>query len=166
MKTLYIICGKPFSGKSTLSKYLKKKLNAHLIGLDAINIERGIDPSQTIPLEEWENTHHIALSRIDDLAQSGENIILDDTNLLKKLRKRFREKAMKVGYKSIVIFLNINNDELFRRYEQNIISPKRNSIPLNDFKKVLKNFENPTPDENVILYYGEDIDRWYRENFI
>jgi tRNA A37 N6-isopentenylltransferase MiaA len=83
MKTLYLLCGLAFSGKSTLGKSIVDYLNYAYISLDNINKERGIGfGGDGISVEEWEKTHHIAIDILNNLMLLEQNIILDDTNFM------------------------------------------------------------------------------------
>ena len=70
MKTLYLLCGMPFSGKTTLGKHLTAKLNAFYISLDEINHSRGLFGGEGISIEEWEKTHHLAMKDIQKFVPS------------------------------------------------------------------------------------------------
>ncbi len=64
MKTLYLLCGMPFSGKTTLGKSVSEYLNSLYISLDEINEARGICGGEGIPVEEWEKTHSLAMQQL------------------------------------------------------------------------------------------------------
>ncbi len=55
---LYILCGLPFAGKTTLARALERQLGLALVGLDAINTARGVGlHGEAISPEEWDETY-------------------------------------------------------------------------------------------------------------
>jgi predicted kinase len=129
MKTLYLLCGLAFSGKSTLAKAMVNYLKCAYISLDDINKERGLGfGGDGIPVAEWEKTHHIAMGILDNLMQLEQDIILDDTNCFRWLRDRFREVAKKHGYETKVIYLDVPLDEIRLRMQRNEQTQERYGI--------------------------------------
>jgi predicted kinase len=105
MRTLNLMCGLPFSGKTTLARALVEHLNCGYVSLDDINEERGLAGGAAVPVEEWERTHQIALGRLDALMEQGVDVVLDDTNNLRILRDRFRNTALGHGYATRLLYL-------------------------------------------------------------
>ena len=66
MKQLYLLCGMPFSGKTTLGKTVAEYIRASYISLDEINEARGLFGGKGIPIEEWEKTHHLAMKQLNE----------------------------------------------------------------------------------------------------
>jgi predicted kinase len=97
MRKLYLICGAPFSGKTTLAQMLTSKTQSHYVSMDDIMRQRGFDLSQLQQVEEWARAHQICVQHIDTLMCKGVSIVLDDTNYLKGLRDVFRVLACKFG---------------------------------------------------------------------
>lgn len=58
---LVVMCGRSFSGKSTLA--LADRLGAQRVSLDAINEERGLRGGADIPVSEWMRTNDEASPR-------------------------------------------------------------------------------------------------------
>ena len=67
MQTLYLLCGMPFSGKTTLGKSIAEYLSSPYISLDKINEARGLYGGDGIPIEEWEKTHLLAMQQLQSL---------------------------------------------------------------------------------------------------
>ncbi|MEH2273387.1 MAG: ATP-binding protein [Nostoc sp.] len=156
MKTLYLLCGLAFSGKSTLAKAIVDYLNCAYVSLDDINKERGLGfGGDGIPVEEWENTHQIAISILDNLMQLEQDIILDDTNCFRWLRDRFREVAKRHNYKSKVIYLDISLEEIYIRMQMNEQIKKRQGIKKEIFAQLIQSFQPPEVDENILLFNNE-----------
>jgi predicted kinase len=53
MNKLYLLCGMPFSGKTTLLPLLCEYLNCPYISLDDINKQRGLNGGDGISVQEW-----------------------------------------------------------------------------------------------------------------
>jgi len=50
---LVLLCGRSFSGKSTVAASLADSLPGQVMSLDQINEERGLHGGEGIPLSEW-----------------------------------------------------------------------------------------------------------------
>ncbi|MEH2007682.1 ATP-binding protein [Nostoc sp.] len=156
MKTLYLLCGLAFSGKSTLAKAIVNYLNCAYVSLDDINKERGLGfGGDGISVEKWENTHQIAIGLLDNLMQLEQDIILDDTNCFRWLRDRFREVAKRHNYKTKVIYLDVPLEEIYIRMQMNEQTKKRQGIKKEIFAELIQNFQLPEVDENILLFNNE-----------
>ncbi|MGL5077708.1 MAG: AAA family ATPase, partial [Waterburya sp.] len=119
MKSLYLLCGMPFSGKTTLGKSVAKYLDCPYISLDEINEARGLYGGDGIPVEEWEKTHFLAMQQLHSLMPFEQNIVLDDTNCFRWLRDRFRDYGTQYGYQTTLIFLDVPLAEIWSRIKTN-----------------------------------------------
>ncbi|WP_152364235.1 AAA family ATPase [Microlunatus speluncae] len=61
---LVLLCGRSFSGKSTVAGYLAAELGGELVSLDDLNAERGLWGGDGIPIEEWSRTMDLAHDRV------------------------------------------------------------------------------------------------------
>jgi predicted kinase len=104
MRTLYLICGLSFSGKSTLARKIIERLRCAYTSLDDINAERGLWGGDGIPVEEWEHTHALARERLATWMTIGKDALVDDVNNLRWLRDRWRAVASASGYRTVVIY--------------------------------------------------------------
>ncbi len=165
MSTLYLMCGAPFSGKTTLAQALASKTESQYLSLGDMMRQRGLDLSQAQPVEEWEKTHQICLQRMDALMHEQVSIALDDTNNLRWLRERFRHLALQHQYHVVIIFLNIPLGELERRRKQVLFSKERNSLPDEVFYAVIEHFEKPDQDEQTLIFDGTlDMNEWIEKH--
>lgn len=166
MKNLYLLCGMPFSGKTTLGKSVAKYLNAPYISLDDINEARGLFGGEGIPVEEWEKTHYLAREQLKNLMPIQQAIILDDTNCFRWLRNRFCNLGKKYCYETTVIFLDIPIAEIEKRIAANNQTITRNHVKQEIVKEMGKTFEPPQADEKTINYrLDRSIDEWISHNF-
>lgn len=77
---LILLCGRSFSGKSTVASSLARSLPGLVVSLDVINQERGLDGGEGIPLSEWARTNELAKERVGARLCDDETVILDDTS--------------------------------------------------------------------------------------
>ena len=161
MPTLYLLCGMPFSGKTTLGKSIAQYLNVPYISLDEINEARGLKGGEGITVEEWEKTHFLARKQLEILIQSERDLIIDDTSCFRWLRDRFRNLAFKYDYQTTIVFLDLPLTEIWRRMENNQKKQMRHLVRPNIVREMAKTFEPPQEDENVIKYSAnESIEQW------
>jgi predicted kinase len=162
---LILMCGLPFSGKSTLARAIVEYTVCGYVSLDAINKERGLGfGSDGIPVEEWERSHSVALERLRDRLPEGD-VILDDTCCYRWIRDRYRALAAKIGVPTRVIYLDIPAAVISQRMQANRVAGDRRNIRSEIFKQVLDTFETPGGDENVIVFDGSaSVHEWLARN--
>lgn len=144
---LYLLCGLPFAGKTTVAAGLSSELPAALVSLDAINSERGLDGGLGIAAEEWVRTHEIAKARAAALLDEGHSVVVDDTFCWRSLRDAFRAIAEVRGLETQVVFVNPPLEEIQRRRLENDLRQYRPAIDDAVFDQVLASFEPPQEDE-------------------
>ena len=153
MTTLYVMCGLPFAGKSTLVKELIKRFDFSLVASDEINSERGIGlHGEAIPMQEWDKTYDVVYKRLMQLLSQGKTVIYDDCNFTKKQRDIAKDIAQTQQAQTRVIYVNTSKEEVTKRWQQNRITSHRFDIRDEDFAQVVDNFQAPTQDEGVIIY--------------
>lgn len=152
---LYILCGLPFSGKTTLASELVSRLGISRVAIDEINNERGIWDDETgLSPEEWANTYQEAYRRIGSLLGQGRSVVDDSVNFTRELRDHLRAIAESYGAATIVIYVDVPLSEVRRRWLENRQTGMRADVRDNDFANVVEHFERPTEDENVLCYDG------------
>ena len=168
MKTLYLMCGNSFSGKSTLAEAIAGKRSCALISLDDINRERGLGfGGDGIAVEEWERTHQIALARLEEQMPSGRDLVLDDTNCFRWLRDRYRSAAGRHGYRTVVIYLDIPLPILEERRRKNETTRERRGVKEPIFADLTRQFEAPAPDEPTLVFApGDTIGEWIEAHLV
>ena len=152
---LYILCGLPFSGKTTLAGELVSRLGVSHVAIDDINNERGIWDDETgLSPEEWANTYQEAYRRIGSLLSQKKSVVDDSVNFTRELRDRLRAIAECYGADATVIYVDIPLAEVRRRWLENRQTGMRADVRDSDFANVVEHFEVPTEDENVLRYDG------------
>lgn len=151
---LYIVCGLPFAGKTTMSRTLAEGLeNAVHVEIDQVNTERGfgIDAALISPTE-WAETYRLAYQRADEALSTGHDVVFDATNYSRAQRDILRMNANRQGADSAVIFVDVPAEECRERWRDNRVSGARYDVRDEDFERVVDKFDPPRPDERVILF--------------
>lgn len=166
MRTLYLVCGAPFSGKTTLAKHIAERTQSCYISLDDLMRARGLDLSQAHPIEEWEKTHHQCIQLLHELMLQGGDVVLDDTLFLKWLRDRFRNVALVHQYQVVTVYLAIPLAELEKRRQQVLTTQERNYLVDESFYPVIEQFEIPDSSENTIVFdMTSKLSDWLNQYF-
>jgi len=166
MKTLYLLCGMPFSGKTTLAKSVSEHLHCPYISLDEINEQRGMKGGDGIPVEEWEKTHSIAINVLYELMPTEQDIVLDDTSCFRWLRDRYRTIGNQYSYQTIIVYLDIPLLEIRKRMQENEKTKVRLSVRQDIIEVMAKTFEQPQVDEIAVRYtLGQSIQEWITSHF-
>jgi predicted kinase len=150
---LYILCGLPFAGKTTLAGVLSDHLGLARLALDDIICEWGVGlDGRPIPAEHWAAAYNEAYRRLDALLRAGRSVVYDATNYRRAHRRRLERIAARHGATTQVIYLDVAEAEARRRWQQNRVTRERWDVRAEDFAKVVDHFEPPDPDEGVLHY--------------
>ena len=155
---LYLLCGLPFSGKSTLARQLAQRLSGTVVSFDAINYERGLGfaGEREVSPAEWDETYGLARSRVAALLRSGRDVILDDVMGFAQARRDFRELASASGGETVVVYIDVSVQELWRRRRANIVLRERPDVQPEILERVAALFEPPTAAEGVLVFRATD----------
>lgn len=162
---LYIMCGLPFSGKTTLAKELENQFWFDRVDIDEIKRDYGLaDKSDDIVSdEEWGKIYQDMYKKIEVLMQSKGGIISDVSNLRKGDRDKLRELSKKFDYSTWVIYLKTPVEVVKERWLRNRVSRKRFDLTNEVFYEAIKSLEEPSEDENIIvLDYKQSVDDWVK----
>jgi predicted kinase len=166
MKTLYLMCGLSFSGKTTLARKIVERLQCAYISLDDINAERGLWGGDGISVGEWERTHALARERLATWMVTGKDAVVDDVNNLRWLRDRWRVVARSSCYSTVVIYLDIPYTKLVARRRADQLTAERKGITEAVWAEHVSDFEPPGADEHVLRYgLAEDAASWVIDHF-
>ncbi len=151
--TLYILCGLPFSGKTTLARQLADKLHLYHIEVDAIKRERGIGlEGQRTSESEWEAIFAEADRRLIATLERGRTVLYDATNYARDVRDHLRTLAVQHGAFSAIIYVPADAAAADRRRQANRTTSQRGQVRDEEFNDVVTGFQEPTEDENVLRY--------------
>lgn len=149
--TLTLMCGLSFSGKSTLAARLAHDLPAHLISLDLINEERGLDGGQGISLEEWSTTNRIAHERVGALLGGGHHVVVDDTGSPRFIRDAWRATAKTAGAPFALVWVQITAELQRERVRANREAQVRHDVTDAVLREHAASFEPPTDEDALAV---------------
>jgi predicted kinase len=163
MVILILMCGLPFSGKSTAARRIAVEIGAALVSLDALHLSRGLDPGRDIREETWAETGRCALTRADSLLAQGCSAVIDDTFSYRRDRDRFRHMAARRRIETLILFLDPPGPTLAARIEANSRRPTRAPVSPEVIEHIRREFERPGADEPVVRLTGPDeVETWLR----
>ncbi|HEY2642746.1 MAG TPA: ATP-binding protein [Galbitalea sp.] len=158
---LIVMCGRSFSGKSTIARAIAATLDADVVNFDQINEQRGLDGGAGIPVEEWQRTHAIATERVLAALHDNRVVIVDDTNSWRFLRDGWRDLAERETASYILLYVDTPADEVRRRRDVNRIHRSRHEVADPVFEAHLADFDEPGADEShTIAPAVADIPVW------
>ena len=163
----YLLIGFPYSGKTTLAKELVKKLGFAHINLDQLKWDMGYTDvgDDDVPDEAWEKIFDTADKLLFKYLKENKNVANEYAWITREWRDRARKVAKDAGFETKVIYLKLPKEEILKRWKSNRQSRERFHWPENEFLRTFEEFEEPTPDENVILYDGQTSpEKWIEEN--
>lgn len=165
---LYIFCGIPFSGKSTLAKELAKRKGYTRIDLDEVKFDLyGKDVAdQELQKEDWDAVYQGMYKRIGEALQSGKTVVHDTGNFTKHERGLVRAIADRLGLETVTIFVDTPEEVAKERLIANRTTSQRFNITDKEFKEAVAEMEVPGADENTIVYTANTpADAWIAEHF-
>jgi predicted kinase len=162
--TLYILCGIPYAGKSTLTKELAKRYGFKITSMDDIMEEKKMD-SGTMTQDDWNEAYSEGYERLKKNLKEGYSTILDLGNLKRSERNTARSIAESLGVSHQLIYINTPVEKIMKRRLRNQETKERGHLEEASMKRALDMFQEPTEDENPITYNQEmDLGRWIKEN--
>ena len=113
---LFIVCGLPGSGKTTLSRLVSKRYDALHISSDAVRKELFQKPAYSD--DEKERVYDEVAERAGAALKEGRNVIIDSTCYRKAHRDRMRKLAHDAGTKSYTLLCTLPEEEIKRRLDR------------------------------------------------
>ena len=169
MNKLYILCGIPFSGKTTLAKEIIKFPNFVRIDLDEIKFEmfgNGVKDSD-INQEDWDKIYQEMYKRIENALKQEVNVVHDTGNFTKYERGLIRDIASKLNLETITIFVDTPKNVAYQRLLENRKTNQRFDVIDEDFRSTVAEMEIPREDENTIVFETtNDPETWAQGNLI
>jgi predicted kinase len=165
--TLYIMCGLPFSGKTTLAHALANQCGFIHLDLDALARAKNLFPEEGINDEQWGYLFSEAYQQLAILLASGKSVVVDAVNFDRAGRHRLRTIAQQSGSSVHVIYINLSIQEIERRRQANQVISQRPPVQDKDFVELATEFEIPTIEENLLIYDGmQSIPEWIKHNIL
>ena len=148
MTTLFLLCGLPGSGKTTLAKRLECERRALRLSPDEWMWSLSIDlydegKRAAIEALQWQ-----VAARALNL---GVNVVLEFGFWSRRERDDYRSRAEALGARVELLYLDVSRDELWRRLnERNADLPAATGrMDEANLDRWWRRFEPPTPDELI-----------------
>lgn len=152
--TLYIMCGLPFSGKTILAQKISDKLGYPIVSIDTIREEHGFtwEENEKVIAKDWEEIFNESYSTTSKHLKSGQSVIYDSANQDRISRDKLRKLAEKSNANTKVIFLDVHEEEIRRRWAENQVTKERFHLPEKYLQAAIDTLEKPLISENVVNY--------------
>jgi predicted kinase len=159
---LFILCGLPFSGKTTLARAMAERFNLVHIELDAVHGERGLDLKGEPPSrEDWIEAYRRSFRKLDEVLANENSAVFDATSYRRVHRQRLGRIADRYGVSTTIIYLDVDEAEAKRRRDENRTTNERPNVRDDDFALVSDEMQLPSMDENPVIYHPiEDVYVW------
>lgn len=154
MNKLYILCGIPFSGKSTLARKIVKNLGFTKIDLDEVKYELfgPNTPDAAVDQDGWDKIYQDMYKRIESSLKNGETVLQDAGNFTRYERGLVQDIARKHGIEFSTIFVNTPVEIAKERMNKNRETKERIDVSNEDFQSTLAELEPPLEDEHPIEF--------------
>ena len=152
-KTLFILCGYPYAGKSYIANQLASKVEIERISIDDIFKERGFDwDTNDLPTGEvWEEIFEESFEKTKIALSEGKKVLYDSTNQTIESRDKLREVARSAGANTYVIYIETSIEMVWKRWEENQGNPARPQVSKELVQMTIDMLEKPLSSENVIV---------------
>ena len=150
MGKLFLLCGKPGSGKTTLAKFLKEKYGLIHFSADDFMLKLfGEIENRDLFDKKLKATKDLIYQICDDVLRSN-NVVLDFGFWTKSEREQVINRFK--NYEVIIVYLKLDEDKIFNQIEKRNANLKDNEyfMDLNTFKILSSKFEEPTDEEYVV----------------
>jgi predicted kinase len=154
---IFMLYGYPGAGKTYFSKQLTNILQtAHVHG-DRIRYELFENPNYD--KTENEIVNHIMHYMSDEFLSAGISVLYDNNVYKKSERMAVKELARKNNCKTVLIWLQIDEDSAFSRTtsRDRRKSEDKYAMPLDQIKfdEFISTMQNPTTDEDYLVLSGK-----------
>jgi len=152
-KTLWILCGFPYSGKTYIGKKILEQTSCVYVSIDNILTQLHYDwNTNKLPDEAgWKKVFDISYQQTQEALEKGLNVLYDSTNHTKASRDKLREVASSVGAYAKVIYIDVPKEVATERWEENKKQKNRFVLDKNLLHQTMNAMEVPDSDENVII---------------
>jgi predicted kinase len=169
MKTLFALVGLPFSGKSTLLKYISEKTDIKPISFDVIwkNLESNIEEGERNKLT-YEYVTSLIDIEIEKYLREGSSVAYDSLNDTPDQRMRLKEIAVNNDAEFKIIYLDTSRETIERRRKVNDLTKDRHLVNDDLFINSIQKFIPPTIeecDEMFVFKEGDDLTQWVSLKF-
>ncbi|MSU54648.1 MAG: ATP-binding protein [Candidatus Staskawiczbacteria bacterium] len=152
-KTLWIVCGFPYSGKTYIGKKILEQTSCVYVSIDNILEELHYDwNTNKLPNKEgWKKVFDISYQQIGEALGKDLNVLYDSTNHTRVSRDVLREVAKSVNADARVIYIDVPAKVIIDRWQENKKEKSRFVLDENLLHQTIEAMEIPTDDEKVIV---------------
>ncbi len=152
-KTLYILCGLPYSGKTYLALKIVEKTKCTYVSVDSILKDLGYDwDSNKLPDEQgWKRVFDISYKKSQEVLKNSSNVLYDSTNHTRISRDTLRKVARGVGANTEVIYIDVPVKVVWERWAESSAGKNRSVVNKKLVEMTVESFEAPTQDENLFI---------------
>jgi predicted kinase len=152
-KTLFILCGFPYAGKSYVASQILKEADMVFFSIDQIFQTRGFDwNTNKLPKEtEWQEIFDESYRQVREVLQAGKSVLYDSTNQTVASRDKLREIAKECSLESHVMYVKTNIGSIWKRWEENRQNPTRSLVSKDLVQMTIDMFEEPEEWEHVTV---------------
>jgi predicted kinase len=164
----FVLVGLPYAGKSTLSNELKNRFGFEHINIDQLKFDRGFTSvgDDDVPDEVWDEIFDEADKLLVKHLQSGKNVANEYAWITRQWRDRTRKVALEAGFSTKLIYIKLPTEIIRQRWRLNKENPTRFHWPEAEFEGLLRDFEIPGEDEDLIVYDQTiPVEEWIEKNF-
>lgn len=154
---IILLCGRSFSGKSTVAHGLREALGGVVVSLDAINEERDLRGGQGIAVKEWARTNDVAHQRVAAELVRDATVIIDDTSSPRFLRDAWRELSTRSEAAFVLVFIDAARETIVQRQAANRADGARRDVIDRVMTEHLGTFEPPAATENALRFKAEGL---------
>lgn len=151
-RTLFILCGYPYAGKSFIARQIVEDTGIAYVSIDDIFHAKGFDwSSNRLPdAKEWQQIFDESYAKTRELLSAGKNVLYDSTNQTVVSRDKLREVARTVGADACVVYIHTSVEKVWERWEASVKSEDRHNVSKDLVEETIAMFEVPTEQENVL----------------
>jgi predicted kinase len=153
---LYIVCGLPGTGKTTMAKRIADETKSFLLNTDIIRRKIIEDPKYTE--REKYMIYNLLFEMAEKFLVTGKSVVIDGTFYRKELRERAKEIAKKTKNKFRIVEVTCS-EEIIRKGMKK--RKKKGSVSDADFgiyKRIKKVFE-PIKEKHLVLDTTKGFDQ-------
>jgi len=166
---LFILCGIPFSGKSTLANAIATNLGFIKVDLDETKFElfgNSVLDSE-IDQNGWNLVYNNMYAQIKSLLISGKTVVHDTGNFTKNERQLVKDLADQLNLDSLTIFVNTDINVALERLRNNRNNKTRFDVSDKDFYSAVEEMETPSDEEKHLVFDSQldkNINTWIKQN--
>ena len=167
MPTLYILCGLPFSGKTTLARHILAARDMGYVNMDQVKADEGFFVSDDqVPDADWSGIYDVVHASLLMPLRLKRDVLYDASNLTRKERDEMRDLVTTRGFEAKLIYVASPEATVRQRWLDNRTNRTRFDLPSVVFDEAIETFEEPSRDEGAIVYAPtQDVARWIKANF-